>query len=535
MSDTPPVVRKSVPRGTAGGLLLTTTARRVAVAARTNVRSWRELARNQGINLPEWRSWTTFAGLLLGLAAVASSTAVQPLRLLGWQALGPIVGIALVVCSLFGDLPAWIAWTQRLGAWLYPGIVVGTLALLIPLLLPTGHRDTSLIAFSPSVWAAYLSIVLVGISFEASSLPRRLYHACQTLRVGPAVVVPTYVIVAGLLGNILDGVSIMAISVVIFLSLLPLRWAVRSSFALLFGGLIANLITVAAEPTNIKFQDILHGLLDRVSPPFWFTNWPISVLGILVPAGGLALLMRREHITWRQDEPDANEVFVEKYAHGGVEVVLAMWALLLLAAGIILHSTLQAASLSTGAIAAVADRFPLWLLLLPAGVMAVVHLAFIRNVRAARRHIQHEWPVWGKLMVIFSLLWFLANALTGPTNALATFFTWPEPVRYSSMVVLSLASSITDNVALAAMQGAILINHALAIWQIRLLFILLTWSGGFTPFGCLQSLAVNSRINLSTARWFRETLVWSGLSIAGGLAGLALIALLYPGAVGLLH
>ena len=49
--------------------------------------------------------------------------------------------------------------------------------------------------------------------------------------------------------------------------------------------------------------------------------------------------------------------------------------------------------------------------------------------------------------------------------------------------------SITDNVALAAMQGSLTFNHPLPIWQVRLLFILLTWAGGFTSFGCLHALA----------------------------------------------
>lgn len=470
-------------------------------------------------------------GILVGLLLVGGSSWSDSLRTHGWQALGPLLGIALVVCSLFGDLPPSMSWLQRLGAFVFPGIALGTVLLLIPFVLPGAGRESSLVAFSPSVWAAYISIVLVGISFETSELPRRLYRLCMRLRAGPAVVVPIYVVVMGLLGNVLDGVSIMAISVVIFISLLPLVWALRASFALLFGGLISNLVTVAAEPTNIKFQDVLHVLLDRVNPPYWFTNWPISVLGIVAPALWLAYVMRRDAASWRLDESDPSSSFPEAVSRERLKAVLGVLAIVLLASGIVAHSVALARSASAGASADV----PLWLFLLPAGAVAVLHLAAIGRGRTAVAHMHREWPVWGKLMIIFSLLWFLGNAMTGTGSVFAVFFQWPEQMRYGLMVLLSLASSITDNVALAAMQGSILLHHPIAIWQIRLLFILLTWAGGFTPFGCLQSLATNSRLKLSTAAWFRETLPWGVAAIVGGLAGLTLISWLYPNAVGLVR
>src|SRR5262249_34467481 len=51
--------------------------------------------------------------------------------------------------------------------------------------------------------------------------------------------------------------------------------------------------------------------------------------------------------------------------------------------------------------------------------------------------------------------------------------------------------------------------------------------------GCLQSLALNGRLRLTTGAWLRHTLTWAGWALAGGLVGLALIRLLYPSAVGL--
>ena len=167
------------------------------------------------------------AGAVVGCAVVLLPTLWPPLRDLGFQPLGPLLAVALIVFSLFGDLPSWIAWTQRLGSWLFPGLAVGTVLILIPLLLPTPGRETSLVAFSPSVWAAYISIVMVSVSFEASTLPKRIYRLCKSSVLRPATFIPLYVAVAGLLGNVLDGVSIIAISVVIFLSLPDAALTVR--------------------------------------------------------------------------------------------------------------------------------------------------------------------------------------------------------------------------------------------------------------------------------------------------------------------
>ena len=53
--------------------------------------------------------------------------------------------------------------------------------------------------------------------------------------------------------------------------------------------------------------------------------------------------------------------------------------------------------------------------------------------------------------------------------------------------------------------------------------------------GCLQSLALNSRLKLTTRQWFQQTPLWAILAIIGGLLGLGLISLFYPTAVGLLQ
>jgi hypothetical protein len=241
--------------------------------------------------------------------------------------------------------------------------------------------------------------------------------------------------------------------------------------------------------------------------------------------------MRREGVAWRADESAPTIVEGAATSRARSDRVLSVLAIALLAAGIITHSIL----LARGPASSQGTDAPLWLCILPAGVVAVAHMLTVGRGLAAWTYVRHEWPVWGKLMVIFSLLWFLGNGLTGSQSVFAAFFLWPVQVRYGIMVLLSLASSITDNVALAAMQGAILLHHPLPIWQIRLLFILLTWAGGFTPFGCLQSLTTNSRLKLSTGAWFRETLPWGATAILGGLAGLALIALLYPHTVGLVR
>ncbi len=235
-------------------------------------------------------------GILVGIAIVVIPYSLPPAQGAGLQALGPLLGIVLTVFSLFGELPPWLRWTERLGTWVFPGVALGTIWLLLPLSATTSAHESSLLAFSPRVWAAYLPIILVSLSFEQSSLPLSIYRYCRSLPVAPAVLVSLYVVIAGLAGNLLDGVSIIAISSVIFLKLLDRRWALRAAFALLFGGLISNLITVAAEPTNIKFQDVLGPLLDRVNPPYWFTNWPICLLGITLPALALVLAM------WRKGE-----------------------------------------------------------------------------------------------------------------------------------------------------------------------------------------------------------------------------------------
>ena len=508
-------------------------------------------ATNDDVGAPQVAFWLQALGWLVGGMIVLVPSLLPVLATAGWQPFGPLLGIVFVVLSLFGELPPWIAWMQRLGHWLFPGIAVGMVVLLVPLLIPAANHETSAVAFSPAVWAAYLSIVLVGLSFEASSFPDRLYHFCQSLTISPASLVPIYLVIAGLLGNVFDGVSIIAISVIIFLSLLPQIWAIRASFAMLFGGLISNLITVAAEPTNIKFQDTLHVMLDRVTPSFWATNWPISVLGIGVPAIGLAMWMRSEHVTWRQREVVAEQAkpsrkrkrVKQSKPHRDWNSLLSLMAILLLGAGIIFHSITQAGSPSAQATAA----WPLWLVLLPAGAMAVLHLCSIKQlptrvVEGAEKqtgwqfgmsYMRRESPVWVKLMIIFSLIWYMSTALTTPQNVLGLFFTLALPIRFGLMVILSLLSSVTDNVALAAMQGALIVRHPLAVWQIRLLVILLTWAGGFTYFGCLQSLAMNSRLKLSLGKWMQHSLVWAALSIAGGLAGLLIIRLLYPTAVGL--
>jgi hypothetical protein len=248
-----------------------------------------------------------------------------------------------------------------------------------------------------------------------------------------------------------------------------------------------------------------------------------------LPAIALAFMMRRENVTWRTHETLSNSLAPEpRGAMKVVELGLSLAAIGLLAAGIILHAVPDNGLNIFGF--SLAQR-PLWQLLLPAGNVAIIYLFIRRKGIASSNYILHELPVWVRLMVIFSLLWLLANGLTQQANAFAVFFTWPEPVRYGLMVLLSLASSITDNVALAAMQGSLILNHPLPIWQVRLLFILLTWAGGFTSFGCLQSLALNGRFELSMGQWIREAWVWGILAILGGLAGLALLAIFIPTAL----
>lgn|GEM_PF-5125492 len=464
-------------------------------------------------------------GALIGGLIVLLPSHLLNLRSHGLEPLGALLGIILIVFSLFGELPVWISWTQRVGMWLVFGIAIGTVILLIPTLRSPLDGRSSFYAFSPTVWAAYLSIVAVSISFEQSSLPQRVYRFCHNQSYAPATLAFFYVIIAGLLGNVFDGVTIIAISVVIFLTLLPRVAAIESSFALLFGGLISNLITVAAEPTNIKFQDALGPVLDRIRPSYWLTNWPISIFGILLPALWLWWRLHSQNISWKKsDDEEFLRESGEVRNEGSISQVLSILAVILLGLGIIAHSIAEVQRLhQPGSF----EPYPLWEFLLPAGIFALVHLYSIQRFNTGISYVRQEFPVWGRLMLIFSLIWYLSNGLTSSSNVFSVFFTWSSLLRYNMQVILSLLSSITDNVAIAGMQGAIIINHPLPIWQIRLLFLLLTWSGGFTYFGCLQSLALNSRLHLTTPEWFKAALPWAILSIIGGGVGLAMTVLIY--------
>ena len=465
----------------------------------------------------------TFANIA-GLLLIGAPAVIPVLRNNGFSALGALCGIALVVCSLFGDLPGWISWAQRLGSRLYAGIAAGTIILLLLHLAPTAGRESSFFAISPTVWAAYLSIVLVTLAFRFSSIPRRVYAFCQRINARPAVLIPLFVTIAGLAGNILDGVTIISISAIVFMGLLETKWMLRASFALLFGGLISNLITVAAEPTNIKFDEVLHAQLAHIHPYYWFTNWPISILGILLPAAALAISMHRANVCWKTPEPDPRNLYAdEEKVDDAREFFLSILTVSLLGLGVVLHTVFNATHF-------LGYAWPLWQLLLPAGVLAMVDILYLNRAKEARGHIRAESPVWGKLAIIFSLLWLIINIFSVYPNVSSGFFLLPGWVQYGCMAILSLLSSVTDNVALASMQGAIMLHHPLAIWQMRLLFVLLTWAGGLTSFGCLQSLALNSHLKLSAKAWLRETPAWAGYAITGGLVGLVLIRFIYPAA-----
>lgn len=490
-------------------MMVMTAALKVTDSLKEKVRSYREESPPWKLKVPCYISGSAL--LLWPFLPFFHSSSLQ--------AVGPISGIALIVFSLFGDLPPQVAWVQRLGSWLFPGIALGTILLLLPYLLPGKRLESSLNAFSPAVWAAYISIVLVSLSFQRSALPGGLYRYCQSLRLSPTLVIPLYVFIAGLLGNIFDGVSIIAISVVIFFALLERPWVIRASFALLFGGLISNLITVAAEPTNIKFQDVLNQVFLRSPSPFWVNNWPISVLGILFPTLWLAFEMRAKKATWNPGYTDGNA----HLSHSGpaytfIERVLSLSAISLLGIGILVHAFL----LSTH------ETIPLYLLLLPAGSVALMHLFVTQSYQFVWKHIVAQWPVWGKLMLIFSLLWFLTSALDETHSMLGAFFFFPEWLQYGFMLILALFSSVTDNVAIAAMLGSIIMQHPLPIWEIRLLLILLTWSGGFTPFGCLQSLALNTNLEFSTREWLMHVVRWAMISLVGGLLGLLITTWRFP-------
>lgn len=459
--------------------------------------------------------------LLIGLLITGGTIWIPLLQQNGFEPLGPILGITLIVFSLFGELPSWLLWTTKLGSFLYPGVAIATILLLVPLLLPSQVHESSFFAFSPSVWAAYISIILVGISFENSTLPSKIYQLCKRINLKPFVLIPTYVFIAGLLGNILDGVSIVIISTVVFMHLLSEKWVIRSLFALLFGGLISNLITVAAEPTNIKFQDTLAPLLNKLHPSFWVTNWPICILGILFPVLFLGLQMKKQNVGWKEDTDQKIAIFHTSTKDPGyIDTVLSFIAIQLLALGVIVHAVLENIP--------GLQNIPLWIVLLPAGIAALNHLFVGQRLTETFEHIQEQSPVWIKLVVIFSLLWFLQHGLTSNVSILHLFFFLPASIQYILLVILSLASAVTDNVALAAMQGTIILGAPLAIWKVRLLLVLLTWAGGLTPFGCLQSLSINHRIKLSTVAWVQETPIWASLAIIGGLIGLFSIGLLYP-------
>ncbi|QBD78653.1 hypothetical protein EPA93_22745 [Ktedonosporobacter rubrisoli] len=479
--------------------------------------SWVKAFTPQAIERTFRRRWRQVGGLLLGLTILLLFQFHPFFGHLGLQALGPLLGIAVVVCSLFGELPPWLSWTQRLGSWLFPGILLGTLLLLLSGVFLHPTPESPFLAFSPLVWAAYISIVLVSLSFEVSPLPDLLSLFCQRLPLKAAVLIPLYICIAGLLGNFFDGVSIMAISVVIFLAFVERIWAIRASFTLLFGGLISNLITVAAEPTNIKFQDVLAPVLARSPSPFWLANLPISLCGILLPALCLAVWMQIAHVPWRQRQPEPLALGLPfSSPRSRLEVLMALLAMGLLAGGILVHAILGA--LSSG------QALSLWLLLLPAGLTALLHLLLFQHLPHVKEHLGEQWPIWLKLALIFSLLWVIQYGLTQPINLLSAFFCWPQALQYALMIVLALCSAVTDNVAIAAMLGALLLSQPLPFWQIRLLLILFTWSGGLTPFGCLQSLALNARLHLSLGAWMRQAILWATIALLGG--GLGLLATL---------
>ena len=504
----------------------------------------RETGRARFLTAKEHPFVTTLKGIgRVAAAALGAVIIVYPLNepeieAAGWQAAGLLLGITLIVFSLFGDLPRWIGWTQKVGAWLTPGVIIGVIGVLYLHWAPINNQEFAWQAWSPRVWGAYLSIILVSVSFEVSSFPSRIFTIVKARFLPPYITVPLYVVIAGLAGNLFDGVTIIAISAIIFFRLLRTEWATRASFALLFGGLISNLITVAAEPTNIKFQDSLFVWLDKVNPSYWLMNWPISVLGILFPAIWLAVWLRRENVSWRdisqtvdsgaleQEDDDGVRIQVDRQPRPGSDIVLSSLALFFLAAGIIAHSILH--------INGVDPSLPpllqrgLWIFLLPAGVLAAFHIMSQDRTYETLKRFWRESQIWIRLMAIFALIWILTFALTETTNVFTAFFDWPIQIRYPLMTVLSLLSAVTDNVALAAMQAGLILNHPLPVWAIRFLFILLTWAGGLTAFGCLQSLALHAKRPLSMGAWYREARGWAALTLIGGLIGLVAIILIYP-------
>src|SRR5262249_13368777 len=155
----------------------------------------------------------------LTAAALGAAIIVYPLNepeieAAGWQAAGPLLGITLIVFSLFGDLPRWIGWTQKVGAWLTPGVIIGTVGVLYFHWAPIHNQEFAWQAWSPRVWGPYLSITLFSVSFEVSSFPSRFFNVVKARFFPPYIPFPLYVATAGLAGNLFDGVTIIAISAI---------------------------------------------------------------------------------------------------------------------------------------------------------------------------------------------------------------------------------------------------------------------------------------------------------------------------------
>jgi predicted cation transporter len=161
-------------------------------------------------------------------------------------------------------------------------------------------------------------------------------------------------------------------------------------------------------------------------------------------------------------------------------------------------------------------------------MLAAFHIISQDRTYETLKRFWHESQIWIRLMAIFAFIWILTFALTETTNVFTAFFDWPIQIRYPLMTMLSLLSAVTDNVALAAMQAGLILNHPLPGWAIRFLFIMLTWAGGLTAFGCLQSLALHAKRPLSMGKWFREARGWAVITLIGGLIGRVAITLIYP-------
>src|SRR6185312_112470 len=109
------------------------------------------------------RLFIELLGILFGIALVVLPYSLPIFHSAGLQALGPLLGILFTVFSLFGELPPGLLWTQRLGSWMFAGIAFGTIWLLLPLTAETSTHESSFLAFSPQVWGAYISIILVSL------------------------------------------------------------------------------------------------------------------------------------------------------------------------------------------------------------------------------------------------------------------------------------------------------------------------------------------------------------------------------------